>query len=114
MVVISDFRGPFDWQPELLRVAARHPTLAIEIRDPREQELADVGELRLEDPESGRQLVVDTHDPILRDWFATVAAEDRHELETMLAAIGVAHVALSTEGDWLRPLAAFLNRSDRR
>jgi uncharacterized protein (DUF58 family) len=114
VVVISDFRGPFDWQPELLRVAARHPTLAIEIRDPREQELADVGEMRLEDPESGRQLVVDTSDPILRDWFANVAAEDRHELETMLAAIGVAHVALSTDGDWLRPLAAFLNRSDRR
>jgi hypothetical protein len=30
----------------------------------------------------------------------------------MLAAAGVRHVALSTEGDWLRELAAFLKRSD--
>jgi uncharacterized protein (DUF58 family) len=114
VVVVSDFRGPLDWQADLLRVASRHPTLAIEIRDPREQELADVGELRLEDPETGEQLVVDTGDPLLREWFAESADEDRHELETMLAGIGVPHVALSTDGDWLRPLAAFLNRSDRR
>jgi len=29
------------------------------------------------------------------------------------AAAGVGHVALSTEGDWLRPLAAFLRRGRR-
>ena len=97
-----------------MRVAARHPTLAVEIRDPREQELADVGELRLADPETGRQLLVDTGDPSVREQFADAAAEERRELETTLAGVGVPHVALSTEGDWLRPLAAFLSRSDRR
>jgi len=45
VVVVSDFRGPIDWQRALLRVSGRHPTLAVEIRDPREQALADVGEL---------------------------------------------------------------------
>ena len=35
-------------------------------------------------------------------------------LVTMLASVGVPHIALSTQGDWLRPLAAFLSRSDRR
>jgi uncharacterized protein (DUF58 family) len=43
VVIVSDFRGPRDWRPQLLRVAGRHPTLAIEVRDPREQELADDG-----------------------------------------------------------------------
>ncbi len=113
VVVISDFRGPMDWRRGLLRVTARHPTLAVEIRDPREQELADVGELRLMDPETGRQLLVDTQDPVIRDRFAKAAAAERSELVTSLAAIGVPHVALSTEGDWLRPLAVFLGRSDR-
>jgi uncharacterized protein (DUF58 family) len=114
VVVVSDFRGPVDWQTPLLRVAARHPTLAVEIRDPREQELADVGELRLVDPETGRQLRVDTRDRVLRERFAVAAAEERRGLVTMLASVGVPHVALSTQGDWLRPLAAFLSRSDRR
>ena len=113
VVIVSDFRGPLDWRGPLLRVAGRHPTLAVEIRDPREQELADVGELRLVDPETGRQLRVDTSDRRLRERFAEAAAEERTGLVRMLSSAGVRHVALSTEGDWLRPLAAFLKRSDR-
>jgi uncharacterized protein (DUF58 family) len=112
VVIVSDFRGPPDWRGALLRIAGRHPTLAIEIRDRREQELADVGELRLVDPESGRQLRVDTSDARLRERFAEAAAEERSGLVRMLAAAGVRHVALKTEGDWLRELAAFLKRSD--
>src|SRR5262249_41651144 len=111
-VVVPVFRGPPDWGPPLLRLAGRHAVLAVEVRDPREQELADVGELRLVDPETGRQLRVDTSDRKLRERFAEAAAEERTGLVRMLAAAGVRHVALSTEGDWLRQLAAFLKRSD--
>jgi uncharacterized protein (DUF58 family) len=111
VVVVSDFRGPFDWQRELARVAAGHPTLAVEIRDPREQELTSVGELQLYDPETGDHLLVDTSNQTVRELFAREAAEDRDALVTMLSSVGVQHVALSTEGDWFRPLAMFLRRS---
>jgi uncharacterized protein (DUF58 family) len=113
VVVVSDFRGSLDWHAPLLRLAGRHTVLAVEVRDPREQELADVGELRLVDPETGRQLRVDTHDRELRLRFAEAAAEERQALVALLAAAGVRHVALSTEGDWLRPLAALLRRRER-
>ena len=111
VVVVSDFRGPRDWRLPMLRVAARHPVLAVEIRDPREQELADVGELRLVDPETGRHLRVDTSSGRLRERFAAAAAEERQDLVRTLNGVGVPHVALSTEGDWLRPLASFLKRT---
>jgi len=114
IVIVSDFRGPLDWRPALLRLAGRHTVLAVEVRDPREQELADVGELRLVDPESGRQLRVDTSSAKLRERFAAAAGAERRQLVTMLSSVGVRHVALSTEGDWLRPLAAFLRRSEGR
>jgi uncharacterized protein (DUF58 family) len=113
VVVVSDFRGPTDWRKALQRLAGRHRILTVEIRDPRELELADIGELRLEDPETGSQVIVDTRDPGVRERYAAAAAEDRQALETMLAATGVPHVALSTQGDWLRPLAVFLKRSDK-
>ncbi|HEX3805655.1 MAG TPA: DUF58 domain-containing protein [Gaiellaceae bacterium] len=113
MIVVSDFRGPLDWRSPLLRLAGRHTVLAVEIRDPREQELADVGELRLVDPESGRQLRVDTSDRRLRERFAAAAADERAGLVRSLATVGVRHVALSTEGDWLRPLTAFVRRRER-
>jgi uncharacterized protein (DUF58 family) len=113
VAVVSDFRGPRDWEHGLQRIAARHLTLAVEIRDRREHELVDVGEVRLEDPESGRQLLVDTRDPEVRAGFARASEREREEVATTFAAAGVPHVVLATEGDWLRPLAAFLRKGDR-
>jgi uncharacterized protein (DUF58 family) len=108
VVVASDFRGPFDWRRPLLQLAGRHDVIAVEIRDPREQELPNVGDLWLVDPETGRQLRVDTRDARLRKRFKDAAAEERTGLARTLASIGVRHVVLSTSGDWLRTLALFL------
>jgi hypothetical protein len=69
--------------------------------------------LRLVDPETGRHLRVDTSDRRLRERFASAAADERRALVTSLASVGVRHVALSTEGDWLRPLTTFLRRGRR-
>lgn len=108
VAVVSDFRGPLDWRPPLLRVLERHDVLAVEIRDPREQELPDVGDVWLVDPETGRQVRVDTRSRSLRARFAAAAAEERSGVARVLSALGVPHVVLTTSGDWLRPFAAFL------
>jgi uncharacterized protein (DUF58 family) len=108
VVVVSDFRGPLDWRPPLLELLPRHDVIAIEVRDPREQALPDVGEVWLVDPETGRQVRVDTRSPALRARFAAAAAEERSGVARVLTALGVPHGVLSTEGDWLRALAVFL------
>jgi len=108
VVVVSDFRGPLNWRKPLLRLMSRHDVLAVEIRDPREQQLPDVGDLWLVDPETGRQVRVDTRSAALRERFATAAAEERTGVARVLSALGVPHAVLSTSGDWLRPLAVFL------
>jgi uncharacterized protein (DUF58 family) len=113
VVVVSDFRGPLDWRRPLLELAGRHDVVAVEIRDPREEALPNAGELWLVDPETGRQLRVDTRNAKLRARFAAAAAQERSGLARTLASIGVRHVVLSTSGDWLRPLAAFLRRPRR-
>jgi uncharacterized protein (DUF58 family) len=113
-VVVSDFRGPRDWRGPLLRVAARHAVVAVEIRDRREQELPNVGHIWLVDPETGRKLHVDTARKRVRERFAEVAAAERADLGRELAGLGVPHLVLSTEGDWLRPFAAFVARERRR
>ena len=113
VVIVSDFRGPLDWRKPLLELAGRHDVVAVEIRDPREQELPNAGELWLVDPETGRQLRVDTRSPKLRARFAHAAAEERGRLAGMLVSVGVRHIVLSTSGDWLRPLADHLRRRRR-
>lgn len=113
VVVVSDFRGPRDWRRPLLRLAGRHQVVAMEVRDPREQELEPVGTLWLVDPESGHELQVDTNDGKLRARFAEAAAAERNAVARELTGAGVAHLTLSTDRDWLRDLAVFLRRQRR-
>jgi uncharacterized protein (DUF58 family) len=112
--VVSDFRGPLDWRRPLLELAGSHELAAVEIRDPREQELPNAGSLWLVDPETGKQLRVDTRSERLRKRFAAAAAEERALVAKTLAAAGARHVVLSTSGDWLRTLAVYLRRGPRR
>ena len=110
VVFVSDFRGPRDWREPLLQLAARHEVMAVEVRDPRELELVNAGELWLVDSETGRHVRVDTRSARLRQRFAEAADAERREVASALAALGVRHTVLTTSGDWLRNLAGFLRR----
>jgi uncharacterized protein (DUF58 family) len=104
VVVVSDFVGPTDWARPLAALSARHTVMAVEVRDPREQELPAVGRLALVDPESGERLEVDTKDRRLRERFARAAGEERAAVAGALRRAGAEHVVLSTAGAWAREL----------
>ena len=114
VVIASDFRGPRDWLPALTNVAGRHAVIALEISDPREDALPDVGELTLVDPETGRTLRVDTGDRRLRSAFDGAAAAERGSLAASFARLGVRHLRLSTDGPWLPALARGFARNPNR
>ena len=114
VAVVSDFRGPRNWQRPLAELTARHEVLAIEVGDPREQELPDVGDLWLVDPETGGRLRVDTGRRRLRERFAVAAAAERAEVAAEIRATGADHAVLSTASDWLRELARSLARREVR
>jgi len=114
VVVVGDFRGPLDWRRPLLELSGKHDVIAVEVRDPREQELPNAGVLLLVDPETGRQLRADTRNERLRARFAAAAEAERAELARALAAAGARNVVVSTAGDWLRSFAVFLRRGTRR
>jgi len=105
VVLVTDLRGPLDWLPQLGAVAQRHAVLVVEVRDPREDELPDVGGLTLVDAETGREVRVDTGSASLRARFAEAAARDRAHVARELRRLRVRHVVLSTSGGWLRSLA---------
>jgi uncharacterized protein (DUF58 family) len=112
VVVVSDFRGDRAWAEPLRTLTGRHGVLAVEIRDPREQELPPVGDLWLVDPETGRQLQVNTSSRRLRRRFAAAAAADREAVAEAIRHTRADHLVLSTAGDWLRDLATHLRRSE--
>ncbi|MGZ8688644.1 MAG: DUF58 domain-containing protein, partial [Gaiellaceae bacterium] len=106
-----DFRGPRDWRRPLVMLGGRHHVVAVEIRDPREQELPKLGHLFLVDPETGRQLRVDTSSERLRTRFAAAAAQERRDVAAEITSTGARHVVLPTDGDWLRELTSFLRHA---
>ena len=105
VVLISDFAGsPEEWARPLAALSGRHTVMAVEIRDPREADLPNVGRLALVDPDTGARVNVDTRDSRLRERFATAAREGRAEVARALRRANVEHVVLSTSGAWAREL----------
>ncbi|MEH0845069.1 DUF58 domain-containing protein [Micromonospora sp. CPCC 205711] len=108
-VVISDFLAPpQQWGRPLRKLRVRHDVLAIEVVDPRELELPDVGVLPVVDPETGELHEVQTADPGLRRRYADAAAAQREAIAAELRAGGAGHLRLRTDRDWLLDMVRFV------
>ncbi|HEY2571473.1 MAG TPA: hypothetical protein VGI27_08360, partial [Solirubrobacteraceae bacterium] len=101
VVVISDFRDQHDWERALGALRMRHSVIAIEVGDPAEASLPSVGRLALVDPETGELVRVDSSNVRLRERFAALERERREVVARELRRLGVHHIALSTDQDWL-------------
>ncbi len=108
-VVISDFLSPpAQWGRPLRKLRVRHDVLAVEVVDPRELELPDVGVLPVVDPETGELHEVQTADPGLRRRYAEAAAAQRGAIAAEMRAAGAAHLRLRTDRDWLLDMVRFV------
>jgi uncharacterized protein (DUF58 family) len=114
VVVVSDFLGSPDWERPLRALAQRHDVVAVEVLDPRELELPDVGLLAVVDPESGRRRLVDTSSARIRDDYAELGARRRRRVADRLASCGAEHLALRTDRDWVLDLVRFVGGRRRR
>jgi len=108
VVVISDFLGDGSWQRPLRGLGARHDVLAIEVVDPRELELPDIGLVTMVDPESGQTIEVPTQRKDIRDRFALAAAGQRAEVTAALRRAGAGHLTLRTDREWLLDIVRYV------
>ena len=114
MVVISDFRVSDGWTDALRVLAKKQDVLAIEVLDPRELELPNVGLLTISDPATGQIREVATNKAAVRDRYAAAAAERRAELSTTLRGMGVDHLVLRTDTEWLTDVVRFIGARKQR
>ncbi len=106
-VIISDFLGPINWMRPLRAIAARHEVLGIEVLDPRDVELPAVGDVVLQDTESGvtREFTIDER---LREDFERAAAGHRQEVARTLRRCGAPLLTLRTDRDWIADIVRFV------
>lgn len=109
-VVISDFIARTEtWSPALGRLGRRSDVIAVEVVDPRELRLPDVGLLVIEDPETGGQRTIDTSDDRFRLRLTEAANDRRAARATAIRRTGATHLRLRTDQEWTGPLAACLD-----
>jgi uncharacterized protein (DUF58 family) len=114
VAVVSDFLEPVpadgapSWERPLRALSERHQLLAIEVVDPRELELPAAGLVTFADPETGRELEVQTSDPRVRRDYAAAAAAQRATIARSLRHAGAAHLQLRTDRDWLTDVVRFV------
>lgn len=114
LVVLSDFLGKPDWERALRGASQRHEVIAVEVIDPREVELTDVGLISVVDTETGRRRLVDTSRPQVREGYAELARARRAEVASRLKRCGADHLALSTDRDWVLDFVRFVSSRKAR
>ena len=111
--LVSDFRD--DGFDRALAVAGRrHDVIAVRLGDRRERELPALGHLELEDPETGRRVVVNTSSEDFRKAFRERVARRRGEIDRALRRSKVDVIDIETGEPYVRPLMRFFQERASR
>jgi uncharacterized protein (DUF58 family) len=98
-----------------LKVAnRRHDVVILQIVDPREQELPDVGIVELRDAETGEIIEVDTSIRRIRENYAANWARDRDRLRRLFQANRIDHVLIDVARPYDMPLVRFFEERARK
>lgn len=111
--LVSDFESPAFENP-LRRACGRHDVIPVDVHDPHERRLPDVGLLALRDLESATPIVVDTRDPRMRREFEDRMAAAAAARRRLFASLGMDSIEIRTDEPFVRPLMRFFRRRERR
>ncbi len=109
-VVISDFMAPVEqWARPLRKLGVRHDVLAIEMVDPRELELPDVGVMEFVDPETGADARgADRRSRSCGSGTPRRPPRSAPRSPPRIRGAGAAHLRLRTDSDWLLDIVRFV------
>jgi uncharacterized protein (DUF58 family) len=98
-----------------LKVSNRkHDVVIIQIVDPREQMLPDVGILELRDAETGEIVYIDASLPWIREMYETNWRRNFAKLSKLFQSNRIDHVTIPTAGQYDLPLIRFFEERARR
>lgn len=113
--LISDFiDDPLNYKQQLYMANRKHDVIAVDLNDPLETDIANVGLLTLEDAETGELVWVDTSSPLWRKQFVEENTQFLQEKHKVLANAGVDVVNINTDQDYVKALTLFFQNRARR
>ena len=113
--LVSDFLVPADSYARQLKIASRkHDVVAVDLHDPLESALPQIGLVTLEDAETGETALVDTSDPRWRRELGRRLDDAGDGRLGAFRSAGVDHIAATTGRDYVPALIDFFARRARR
>jgi uncharacterized protein (DUF58 family) len=113
--LVSDFLDePARYSKPLFMTNRKHDVIAIDLHDPLESQIADVGLLTLEDAESDELVWLDTSDPAWRTLFSENTGQFETVKKKTLANAGVDRVRIRTDEDYAKALTLFFQKRAKR
>lgn len=107
--------GSRDELQKILRLTnRRHDLICVDLSDPREFELPEVGIVRLEDAETGEQLEVDTSNSQLRTLYSQQNRRRHTALLDGFRRSGIDHFSVSTNTPYIHALRGFFKQRGGR
>jgi uncharacterized protein (DUF58 family) len=107
--VFSDFQDE-GFAESLRMIAKKHDVIAVIVDDAAERTLPNVGLVDLRDAETGEVMTVDTSSKAFRDAFEREVKVRALKRESELRKAGVDRILVSTNEDFVAPLAAYFRR----
>jgi uncharacterized protein (DUF58 family) len=111
--LLSDFLAPsFD---DALKLASqKHDLVALQIADPREAQLPDVGLVKVRDPESGQSTWIDTSSRAVQKSYELHWRKHEDVTRAAFNRSGVDLALLRTDKSWIQPLSNLLKKRGGR
>ncbi|GMU86192.1 MAG: hypothetical protein AMXMBFR48_14340 [Ignavibacteriales bacterium] len=111
--LISDFNDK--GYEQVIRITARkHDLIAVKIEDPRENELPSVGLVQFADPESGKEMLIDTGSIKVRSLFYAKVQERKNLIRKIFTAAGIDTINVNTAQSYIPPLVNFFKKRETR
>lgn len=102
--LISDFYAPFNYTDALKISNKRHDMVAVRIVDKTEQEIPNIGLIKLMDNETGKTMWVDSSDKNFRKQFAVNRLKFENDLKDLFNRSGVDATTVYTNESYIKPL----------
>ena len=113
--LISDFLvEPESFRSSLAATNRRHDIIALDLHDPMEHQIPDVGLMVLEDAETGELEWVDTSNKAWKEAFEARVLDLEQQKRRLLSSLAIDHIQISTDKDYVVELNEFFARRSRR
>lgn len=102
--LMSDFYVQNEFENALTICNRKHDVVAVQVYDPRAEQLPDVGLMKVKDAETGHEMYIDTSDKRLRNAHNAYWRHRQQTLRSIFNNSNVDNVSIATNQDYVKSL----------